>query len=210
MIDLYCERLDSSFWAEPINALSNLAFIIAAWAVWKHANRLNKLSTPVWVLIGLMLSIGIGSFLFHTFATSSTMILDILPILFFQFVFIWVYIRQIIQLPFFNTLGVLVLYIVFALLGRQFPDILNGSLSYAPAFLVLAGLGWYHFIFKKQQRYILLSAFAIFSLALVLRTTDNMLCPYIPIGTHFLWHLFNGILVYCLAVSLMLNLGKEQ
>jgi len=102
-----------------------------------------------------------------------------------------------------------VLYIVFALLGRQFPNILNGSLSYAPAFLVLAGLGWYHFIFNKQQRYILLSALAIFSLALVLRTMDNMLCPYIPIGTHFLWHLFNGILVYCLAISLMLNLEKD-
>ena len=35
MIDLYCERLDSSFWAEPINALTNVAFIIAAWGVWR-------------------------------------------------------------------------------------------------------------------------------------------------------------------------------
>ena len=26
-IDIYCERLDPSFWAEPINALTNLAFI---------------------------------------------------------------------------------------------------------------------------------------------------------------------------------------
>jgi len=210
MIDLYCERLDSSFWAEPINALTNLAFIIAAWAVWKQGNRVDKLSTPLWVLISLMGLIGIGSFLFHTFATRPTLLLDVLPILLFQFVFIWVYVRQIIQLQFFHTLGVLVLYIVFALLGREFPEILNGSLSYAPAFLVLLGLGAYHFIQKKQGRFLLLSALAIFSLALVFRTMDNMLCSYFPLGTHFLWHILNGILVYFLSLALMLNLEKDQ
>jgi hypothetical protein len=30
-VDLYCERTDPSFWAEPINALSNLSFLLAAW-----------------------------------------------------------------------------------------------------------------------------------------------------------------------------------
>src|SRR5215475_6340765 len=29
-IDLYCERTDWSFWAEPLNALTNLAFLVAA------------------------------------------------------------------------------------------------------------------------------------------------------------------------------------
>jgi hypothetical protein len=29
-IDLYCERVSPSFWAEPVNAVSNLAFLIAA------------------------------------------------------------------------------------------------------------------------------------------------------------------------------------
>jgi hypothetical protein len=29
-IDLYCERTDASFWAEPANALTNAAFLIAA------------------------------------------------------------------------------------------------------------------------------------------------------------------------------------
>jgi hypothetical protein len=29
-LDLYCERTDLSFWAEPVNALSNAAFLIAA------------------------------------------------------------------------------------------------------------------------------------------------------------------------------------
>lgn len=33
-IDLYCERTTSAFWAEPVNALTNLAFVIAGlWGV---------------------------------------------------------------------------------------------------------------------------------------------------------------------------------
>ena len=29
-VDNYCERIDPGFWAEPLNALSNTAFILAA------------------------------------------------------------------------------------------------------------------------------------------------------------------------------------
>ena len=32
-IDLYCERTSAAFWAEPVNALSNLAFVTAALAL---------------------------------------------------------------------------------------------------------------------------------------------------------------------------------
>lgn len=28
-VDICCERLDASFWAEPLNAVSNLAFMIS-------------------------------------------------------------------------------------------------------------------------------------------------------------------------------------
>ena len=30
-IDLYCERTTALLWAEPVNALSNLGFLLAAW-----------------------------------------------------------------------------------------------------------------------------------------------------------------------------------
>jgi hypothetical protein len=29
-VDIYCERTDPSFWAEPVNALTNIAFLLAA------------------------------------------------------------------------------------------------------------------------------------------------------------------------------------
>ena len=35
-IDGYCERLGPGFWAEPLNALTNLAFLIAALVMWRR------------------------------------------------------------------------------------------------------------------------------------------------------------------------------
>ena len=34
-IDGYCERVDPSYWAEPVNAVTNLAFVLAALIVWR-------------------------------------------------------------------------------------------------------------------------------------------------------------------------------
>ena len=36
MIYLYCERLGSGLWAEPINALSNISFLLAAIAAMEN------------------------------------------------------------------------------------------------------------------------------------------------------------------------------
>jgi len=78
MIDLYCERLGPGLWAEPINAFTNLAFLVAAFVSWRLADQHKLLSGDTWVLIGLMTAIGIGSGLFHTFANSWSQVLDIL------------------------------------------------------------------------------------------------------------------------------------
>ena len=68
-IDIYCERTTGAFWAEPINALTNLAFIIAALVVWPAAWRRPERSLLELTVIALVGVIGVGSFLFHTLAT---------------------------------------------------------------------------------------------------------------------------------------------
>ena len=59
MIDVYgyCERLGPELLAEPLNALTNASFLIAAGAAWLLARRLGRLSTDVWVLLGLAFSV---------------------------------------------------------------------------------------------------------------------------------------------------------
>ncbi len=36
-IDGYCERTDFTYWSEPLNAVTNVAFIIAALLLWRRS-----------------------------------------------------------------------------------------------------------------------------------------------------------------------------
>ena len=55
-IDAYCERLGPAYWAEPINAVTNAAFLIAAAVMWGRSRGL-----PVARLLCAILAvIGVG------------------------------------------------------------------------------------------------------------------------------------------------------
>src|SRR3989442_13080086 len=68
-IDLYCERTDASFWAEPANALSNAAFLIAAAAAFWLWRRAPGRDWPALALIIVVMAVGAGSFALPTLAT---------------------------------------------------------------------------------------------------------------------------------------------
>ena len=52
-IDGYCERVDPSYWAEPVNAVTNAAFLIAAFVMWRRTRgaRLPLANALVIVLV---------------------------------------------------------------------------------------------------------------------------------------------------------------
>jgi len=60
-VDGYCERVDAAFWSEPINAITNVTFLIAAIWVWRRP-ELTVMGRVLTIILEL---IGIGSFLFH-------------------------------------------------------------------------------------------------------------------------------------------------
>jgi len=82
-IDKYCERLGPEFWAEPFNAITNLSFIIAG-LYW-----LTRPGQNIWTKIFAIntIIIGIGSFLFHTFANGWSLLADVLPIMILMLIF---------------------------------------------------------------------------------------------------------------------------
>lgn len=94
-IDIYCERVSTAFWAEPLNAISNLAFILAALWGWIEAKRRDRLDPMTMVLILLAGMIGIGSFLFHTFANAWSSLADVIPIWTFVLLFVLVALRRV-------------------------------------------------------------------------------------------------------------------
>lgn len=206
MIDLYCERLGSGLLAEPVNAATNVAYIISAWALWRFAARLKTPSAAVMVLTALMVAVGIGSALFHTFATSWARIADELPILAFQVSFFWIYARGIIGLAPWSAASVSAGFLIAGVLGRQLPGVLNGSLFYLPALVFIIGLGIYHHRSRRNEPLLLLTATSIFVAAILLRTVDTAVCTAFPLGTHFLWHLLTAVVLYLFGRGLVANL----
>lgn len=191
----YRERgLDPSFWAEPINAWSNLAFLFAAIFAARLAHRRNALTDHTTLLVGLAGVVAIGSFIFHTTARSITMWLDIIPIALFQIACLWLVGTHLLNWRRVPTAIFIVAVVGISFLSLPLRPILNGSLFYLPALVALLIVGITLGRSSHKERLNILIAAFVFSLALVARTVDRS-SPW-PLGTHFLWHLLNGLVIY--------------
>jgi len=214
-LDIYCERLGPEFWAEPINAISNISFIVTAVFAYRLGQRIQTRTLGFYWLVTTLFAIGVGSFLFHTFANHWSMYADILPINLFQLGFIALY-GAIIgrRIGVSSILGGVVLLIGFIVLTKglaQFPeDTLNGSIRYASAWISLLVIGIYHAISFSEERYALILATVCFTFSLMFRSLDIALCDNIPPGTHFLWHLLNGYVLYLVIKAYIGALSFEQ
>ncbi|KAB2922395.1 MAG: ceramidase [Dechloromonas sp.] len=206
-IDLYCERSSSAFWAEPVNALTNLSFIVAALMLLVLLRRGGRQAGwPALLLTGNVAVIGVGSFLFHTFASRLTMLADLLPIFIYQLCFLGLYLRRIAGWRRAAVGGLLAAFLLVNAGFAQLPaEWLNGSLKYAGALLFIAALAALHRQAGRNEPNILWWASAIFLVALACRSLDEWLCPGWPLGTHFLWHLLNGLVLYLTTRAFIVN-----
>lgn len=201
-VDNYCERLDPGFWAEPLNALSNEAFILAAaygFHLWRRAGARDW---PGLWLIAVAVSVGIGSFLFHTFANRWSLLADVLPIAAFIYSYFLLAMRRYLHL---GPAVAILTTAVFAAFNVSFERIwfgwlpnvsLNGSVGYIPAALALLAVGALcRAAGEKAAGRALLLAAGLFGLSLAFRSMDAASCAALPVGTHFLWHGLNGLVL---------------
>ena len=219
----YCERGgDPGFWAEPLNAVSNGAFIIAGIvAAWQLASAARSdRALPEWGLVLLVFVIGTGSFLFHTYATAWAILADTIPITLFMLAYLGYALRRFVGLPWIVVLAALLAFYAAVKFAQGIPcsnELLpmtraagkrcfNGTLGYAPAFvaLVLVGalLAWQR---HPAARY-LLGAAAVFFTAMTFRTIDYEVCTWAVrggrgVGSHFLWHALNAVVLYVLLLG---------
>ncbi len=201
-IDIYCERTGPTFWAEPVNALTNLAFFVAAWALWRLARREGALDAGTWALIAIVAAIGAGSFAFHTLANRPAMLADVIPILIYQLVWLFLYLRRVVGWGPMTALMPVGGYLALSMLMSAAP--LGGSAMYLPALVVVLGIGAFHARAPRPGRYDLLAAGVVLAVSLTFRTIDGTVCPAFPLGTHFLWHLLNGVVLYLAARPVVL------
>jgi hypothetical protein len=215
----YCERgSDPGFWAEPLNAVSNAAFLIAAllaaYAFWRLPKEERNLTEAV--LIALVAVIGIGSFLFHTLATQWTSQADVIPIGVFMLVYLAYALRRFLGLPWLVVAGGLALFVLvmqgvgdlqcgasLAMTGAARGPCLNGSLGYVPALAAMLGIGALLAVQRHPAWAYVLAAGIVFLFSLTFRSLDWQACALTrigghPIGTHFLWHILNATTLYLL------------
>jgi hypothetical protein len=216
LISLYCERTLPGLWEEPLNAITNLAFIIASAFTLLLYRRQSTFSVAAhWdflLLITLMFAIGIGSGLWHFYPTRLTVLADVIPILLFINVYLLSFFHRVIG---FKWRGLVLTFVLFLFLNAMmvfaFPrNFLNGSIFYGPGWIVLISIGTYLFAVKHHLRGRLLAAGGIFTVSLVFRTMDREVCQWVPLGTHFIWHVLNAWLLYLLTSALIRQEAVNQ
>ncbi|MBL7688651.1 MAG: ceramidase domain-containing protein [Bdellovibrionaceae bacterium] len=201
-IDVYCERLSPEFWAEPANAISNLGFVLVG--IWALGRAKRGSASPMVIFLSAMVAVvGLGSFLFHTYANTLSLIGDLLPIFIFTSAYLYHSLHHYLKWSrgrAWIALAAVILSMLFVQIA--IPNrILNGSLLYLPPLIALFAIA--NAIKRRQlaiaQRY--QAAAIVFTLSLALRTIDFVVCDSFPMGTHFLWHLLNGA---CLGLLMLI------
>lgn len=207
-VDLYCERIQPGLWAEPVNAWSNLGFLVAAFLLHSALRRLHKhrpLAAPgVRALPVLLALVCAGSFAFHTFANVLTGLADQLAILLFGCVFLYSFLQHAAGV---GRTSALLASFAFAALSYFMPrwlhdGMLNQSSAYLPYLIGMLGMLTWLWRNKRPPRRLFGAGVAVFVIALIFRTVDPQICPSFPVGTHFAWHLLSSLMLYMVSLAL--------
>lgn len=80
---------------------------------------------------------------------------------------------------------------------------LNGSYSYLPPFLALAGLALWARKRGHPGAGRLARAAGLFAVSIAFRTVDLAVCDGWPLGTHAFWHGLNAVVLWLAATGLV-------
>jgi len=201
---VYTETDTSRFIVEPWNAFSSL-FIMVPAIIWLIKIRREQTKYQfIFMCIPLMILGGLGSTIFHAFRASEFfLVMDVLPSALLSVVlslYFWIKVLR--------KWWLAVIIIVLSLASRMLlwdtlPMTSAINFSYAITGVVTA-LPMLIILFRTSFRNWEYVGFTIafFILALVLREQDPYPYRLLPMGTHFLWHIFTGFGAYTILAYL--------
>lgn len=191
-IDAYCERTDAGYWSEPVNALTNLAFIVAALIMWRRSRGGGR------VLSAILFLIGVGSWLFHTHATAWAASADSGFIVVYVFAYIYLANRDFLGWPVWAAALGSAAYIPYtAALTPVFEALPFFAISsfYWPLPVLIYGYAlWFGSRAPDTAKGLAIGA-TILCVSLFFRSVDEVWCAAFPLGTHFIWHLLNAVML---------------
>jgi hemolysin III len=185
-----------TFPVEPLNAVSNLFFLVVIfYAVKKVGFRFGKY--PLIVTVMPILSLGVLSSIMHHLFRAEKLwntinMLAIFYAVIMSCVYIWYRISERWMHAFLYTMMMPFIFWIF-FLGSGGNAKLTVSIIFT-AFSVTLILPATIYCFKTQLKHLNLLAFAsfLFTLGMIFRVLDFKLLSYFPHGTHFLWHFFGA------------------
>jgi hemolysin III len=201
---IYKETDMSRMPVEPVNTVSNLIFLfIFIWWAWK--TKLNFKKFPLLTFAMPLLLIGwIGGTIYH--ATRSHyiwLLIDYIPILILVLtaaVYLWKMLVKNWVLVFLLALGPACIYrILFEMIHVHHTVYISVGYSILAANVVVPAV--LHCALKYRRGWkALTAALLCFVIAIVCRQLDyNGIENPLPMGTHFLWHIFGGLSAFFLA-----------
>jgi hypothetical protein len=190
-LDVYCERTDFTFWSEPINAVTNVAFLGVAIVMYRRTKGVPEAQG----LAVILFLIGLGSFAFHTTATELGALMDVAPILAFILYFLFLSNRDILNMRWPLNLTLCVAFFPFAaIVGRIFINYGMGSSgAYAPVVVMLILYAGFTASASRQISRGFWEGACFLAISLYLRSMDLGICEVVPMGTHWAWHLINAL-----------------
>ncbi|MBT8408719.1 MAG: ceramidase domain-containing protein [Alphaproteobacteria bacterium] len=191
-VDAYCERTDFSFWAEPLNALTNGGFVLAGLILFLRWRGMAR------GLSAILVVIGVSSLLFHTYATQWASAADVLPILALILTYLYAISRHVWGLKRWAAAGITLGFFPYAAATVPIFALLPGlgsSAAYAPVpLLILIEAAMISRFAPFFARRLAIGAL-ILIVSLTFRTLDMPLCDALPFGTHFVWHILNALML---------------
>jgi hypothetical protein len=195
-IDAYCERTDFSYWSEPVNAVTNAAFLIAAFIMWR---RVRARGLPLAAMLCVILAaIGVGSYLFHTHATAWASTADVVPIVLYILAYVFIANFHYLHLPLWaaglGTAAFIPYALVLTPLFQSLPFFRVSAFYWPVPVLILL----YSLVLRTRApetaRGLAVGA-GILVASLTFRSLDMGVCERFPFGTHFMWHILNGLML---------------
>lgn len=202
-INIYCERVSSDLFAEPINFLSNIAFIIAFYILLRRLKDLSfgdkALKNYSTILTYIILFIGLGSFLFHAFGNLWSAFADTFPIMIFILFYLYIAVRFYLKQNNFVAAAALIIFLSLnILLGYAGVEEISSYLTALFAMLLISVISLVRDETEISRGLFITSI--IFIISLTFRQLDHVACSYISFGTHWIWHILNAILLYSLVL----------
>lgn len=191
----YCETpelITGVFPVEPWNAISSGVIVLFGIAALIQVMRRTPRVIEFYLLCVLLMTNGVGSILWHGLRTRWSLVLDVAPALIFVVFAAIAWARRV--MPWWEIAavgaGLTVLAVILRNLDLDLPG--PGRSGAMIIVIVVAALWLSARSFGVSRAAALTGVLALVSAsaALVFRSIDAQACASVPMGSHFLWHVF--------------------